>query len=114
MGLAASDTDTNGTLVEETVIRELSPGHLQSALVSTPTPNIQCGAVLARLYIQRGGVSLMESSACLIDDYVFSGHSAAWDGSITILPGDQLRLSLISSEIARVRASVSIEPKSAG
>jgi hypothetical protein len=56
----------------------------------------------------------MESSACLIDDYVFSGHSAAWDGSITILPGDQLRLSLISSEIARVRASVSIEPKSAG
>jgi hypothetical protein len=109
MGISALDILTNGTLVEQTDTRELSPGILQSAIVSSLTPGLQSGELLARMFLQRGGTSDAEAVACLVDDYVYLGHAAAWDGAIRVLPGDQLRLVLTSSQVVRIRGSVSVD-----
>jgi hypothetical protein len=113
MGISALDIISNGTLVEQTELRELSPGVLQSAVVTSLTPGLQAGELLARMFLQRGGTSDAEAVACMLDDYVYTGHAAAWDGAIRVLPGDQLRMVLMSSQVARVRGAVSVDQSGA-
>jgi hypothetical protein len=111
MGRSVVDVTTNGTLVEQTEIRELSPGMLQAGVVMSLTAGLQCGELLARMFLQRGGIADAEAVACICDDYVYTGHAAAWDGAIRVLRGDQLRLVLMSSQVARIRGAVCVDQK---
>ena len=108
MGMSRIEFTPTLAYTPQLTTREVSPGRLSSAQLTTSQAFISPGMCKARFVLYRGGLQPEDAVACLIDDYIYTDHSAFWTGDIITQSGDTLGLHTVSGIGIKVSGSFGV------